>query len=250
MMYYYTFDHLGSTREVCNSSGTILTRYTYDPYGKTTTSYLSGSVDATKQYAGYYIHAASGLALTRYRAYDVNTGRWLSRDPIGMRGGINLYGYCLDNPILLEDPLGTDGRSMVLAGRGVIIAGDGNPVSDFVGEGMIVGGEIAQGIELAQALNQVAAQQAAAQQAAAAAIERQKAHDTYKARCNQSPPPGLDPCAEARWKLQRERDCKQGMEDFDTKYTPGRHANDIANRERAIQKLEDFIKKNCPSSCP
>jgi len=248
MSYYYATDHLGSVREMTNSSGSIVARYSYDPYGRTTL--VSGSNLATKQYAGYYMHQTSGLYLTKHRAFDTNTGRWLSRDPIAEGGGINLYEYCRDEPIIFEDPFGTDGRSMVLAGRGVIIAGDGNPVSDFVGEGMVVGGEIAQGIELAQALSQVAAQQTAAQQAAAAAIERQKAHDTYKARCNQSPPPGLDPCAEARWKLQRERDCKKGMEDFDTKYTPGRHANDIANRARAIQKLEDFIKNNCPSSCP
>jgi len=32
--------------------------------------------------------------------------RWLSRDPIGEYGGINLYDYVLNNPALLYDPLG------------------------------------------------------------------------------------------------------------------------------------------------
>jgi len=36
MRYYYTSDHEGSTREMCNSSGAIVARYSYDPYGRVT----------------------------------------------------------------------------------------------------------------------------------------------------------------------------------------------------------------------
>jgi len=85
-----------------NSSGTIVARYSYDPYGRTTL--VQGANLATKQYAGYYQHQPSGLYLTLYRAYDSNTGRWLSRDPIGENGGINLYGYVGNNPIYWTDP--------------------------------------------------------------------------------------------------------------------------------------------------
>ncbi len=104
---------MGSIRELVSSSGTILTRYGYDPYGRTSTSYLSGSVDATKQYEGMYLHQPSGLNLTRGgdgistgRPYDSNTGRWLSRDPIAERGGINLYEFVLDDPTDHNDPFG------------------------------------------------------------------------------------------------------------------------------------------------
>jgi len=58
------------------------------------------------QFAGYYFHAASGLSLTLYRPYDPGTGRWLSRDPVGENGGINLYDYVGNNPISGRDPLG------------------------------------------------------------------------------------------------------------------------------------------------
>ncbi len=107
--YYYTRDHLGSIREMLNSSGTILTRYTYDPYGKQTTNYLSGSVDATFRYTGDYYHQTSGLSMPQFRAYDSNTGRWLSRDPlpnVEKVQGPNLYEYVWNDPLYYNDPTG------------------------------------------------------------------------------------------------------------------------------------------------
>ena len=43
-----------------------------------------------------------------FRWYDPKTSRWLSRDPIGEEGGINLYGYCYSDPINNTDPFGLD----------------------------------------------------------------------------------------------------------------------------------------------
>ena len=110
--YYYFRDHLGSTRELLDGSGTLLTRYTYDPYGRTTTTYVSGTHDATFQWAGMMRHQASNLYMTRNvpgldgREYNTDTGDWISRDAAGERGGVNLYGYCGDNPILYRDTFG------------------------------------------------------------------------------------------------------------------------------------------------
>ena len=42
------------------------------------------------------------------RAYDPNSGRWLSRDPLGEEAGINLYGYVQNDPINEYDPFGLD----------------------------------------------------------------------------------------------------------------------------------------------
>jgi RHS repeat-associated protein len=111
---YYTRDQLGSVRELVNSSGTLVTRYSYDPYGRVTTTHTAANtstppIDATFQFTGDYVHATSGLNLTWYRAYDPNTGRWLSRDPLKnaeMRLGPNLYEYVLNNPIDKIDSLG------------------------------------------------------------------------------------------------------------------------------------------------
>jgi RHS repeat-associated protein len=82
-------------REVLDATtGARLGSLDYDPYGLTVAT--NGAV-----LQGW------GLYQTRHRVYDANvTYRWLSRDPIGEAGGINLYGYVGGNPVNFIDPLG------------------------------------------------------------------------------------------------------------------------------------------------
>ncbi len=101
---YHTRDHLGSVREVVAEDGTLVSRYDYKPYGERVL--VSGTYESSKGYTGHDYHADSGLVLTRYRAYDPSIGRWLSADPIGEEGGVNLYGYLGGNPLNAIDPLG------------------------------------------------------------------------------------------------------------------------------------------------
>jgi RHS repeat-associated protein len=105
--YFFTRDHLGSVREMTDASGAIQARYDYDPYGRRTK--ISGSLDADFAFTGDYYHAASGLYLTLYRAYDSDLGRWPNRDPIQERGGLNLYAYVANNPVNKIDPRGLEG---------------------------------------------------------------------------------------------------------------------------------------------
>jgi len=137
--YFFTRDHLGSIREMTDSSGTIQARYTYDPWGRRTK--VSGNLDADFGFTGHYYHAPSGLHLALYRAYSADLGRWLSRDPLYEEGGnlivkwpstgdrrswavphgvgmlmnaeqmgfvdaANLYTYAVDNPLRYFDALG------------------------------------------------------------------------------------------------------------------------------------------------
>jgi RHS repeat-associated protein len=102
--YYYTTDHLGSVRELTDGTGAVRARYAYDPYGRR--NRVSGDLEASFGYTGYYQHAASALSLALYRAYDSRLGRFVSRDPINERGGVNLYRYVANKPIDNSDPLG------------------------------------------------------------------------------------------------------------------------------------------------
>jgi RHS repeat-associated protein len=55
-----------------------------------------------------YLHSGSDLNLALYRAYDDNLARWLSRDPLGERGGLNQYAYAANDPINRWDPFGLE----------------------------------------------------------------------------------------------------------------------------------------------
>jgi len=55
---------------------------------------------------GYYTDFETGLALCTHRYYDPHNGRWVTRDPIGYEGGVNLYGYVGGNPVVRNDSSG------------------------------------------------------------------------------------------------------------------------------------------------
>jgi RHS repeat-associated protein len=102
--YYYTKDHLGSIREVLDANGNLINRYTYDPFGQHYAS--TTGFRAAFGFTGDFVHQQSGLYLTWFRQLDSTTGRWLSRDPLGEGGGMDLYSYVYNNPINGIDPNG------------------------------------------------------------------------------------------------------------------------------------------------
>jgi RHS repeat-associated protein len=105
--FFYTRDHLGSIRELTDAGGGVRARYAYDPYGRR--AKLTGDVDADFGFAGMFFSAEANLALTHFRAYDPEIGRWLSRDPLKhaeMQEGPNLYTYVRNEPVSSVDRLG------------------------------------------------------------------------------------------------------------------------------------------------
>ena len=120
--YFLTTDHLGSVREMTDGTGAVRARYDIDPYGRRTK--LAGDRDADYGFAGMIAHPPTGVSLANYRAYEPTDGRWLSGDPIGIDGGVNLYAYVGGNPIVFVDPLGLERVASAFAGFGDALLGN------------------------------------------------------------------------------------------------------------------------------
>src|SRR6266498_2608269 len=101
-------DWLGSTRYLTDATGNgAPTASRFDGYGLR--SAFSGTDLSVLKWAGgqqYQSDLPGGLMEVGARQYDPVAGRFLSRDPIGFGGGLNLYAYCAGDPVNSSDPSG------------------------------------------------------------------------------------------------------------------------------------------------
>jgi len=107
---FYNFDSEGNVAEQSDSSGNVLSSHLFAAHG----AVLSGELMQPFGYraqVGYYTDIETGLQLLTYRYYDPTTARFLTRDPIGYSGGINIYAYTNNNPVNAVDPLGLESES-------------------------------------------------------------------------------------------------------------------------------------------
>lgn len=103
----YHFNHRGDTVALTDASGNLTDSYAYDEYGKIANS--SGSTENPFKYVGKYgvMDEGDDFFFMRARYYNAETGRFLSKDPIGFAGGDwNLYAYVAANPVVGIDPTG------------------------------------------------------------------------------------------------------------------------------------------------
>jgi RHS repeat-associated protein len=86
----------------------IAAKYKYDPFGDILSQ--SGPLAEANLYrfSSKEYHLASGLVYFLYRYFDPTLQRWLNRDPISERGGINLFKFALNDPVSTIDSFGQD----------------------------------------------------------------------------------------------------------------------------------------------
>ena len=104
---YYQLDHLGTPIAAHNAKGEAVWTAEYEAWGRIRHETVSDGlkVNIPFRFQGQYYDEESGLHYNRFRYYDPEIGRFVSQDPIGLMGGMNLFEYA-PNPIVWIDFLG------------------------------------------------------------------------------------------------------------------------------------------------
>ena len=100
----FLYNAVGSTTLVTDSTGTPTQRNMYEAFGKTvvqTGTSTNNRLANTKER-----DASIGLDNHGFRYYDPESGRYITRDPVGYADGLNVYAHVTNNPINRIDPLG------------------------------------------------------------------------------------------------------------------------------------------------
>ncbi|MDD2777114.1 MAG: hypothetical protein PHU06_14275 [Gallionella sp.] len=95
--YYIHSDHLDSPRSITNTAGKEVWRWdNTDPFGNNIANENpanQGTFTFNLRFPGQYFDRETGLHYNVNRDYNPATGRYVQSDPIGLRGGINTFGY-------------------------------------------------------------------------------------------------------------------------------------------------------------
>ena len=102
--YWYISDHLSTSQLITDDSGDVVWQGDYQPFGQV--DVVVDELDNHFRFPGQILDTESGLHYNWHRFYDPETGRYISADPIGLAGGMNLYAYVGGDPVTFIDPLG------------------------------------------------------------------------------------------------------------------------------------------------
>ena len=103
---YYHADGNGNVTALLSANGVILARYVYDPFGNTLSKSGPLAEANLHRFSSKEVHANSGLIYYGRRFYEPSLQRWITKDPLGEIGGLNLYGFVHSNPVNRIDPFG------------------------------------------------------------------------------------------------------------------------------------------------
>jgi len=154
--FFYQKDLQGDVIGIVNSDGYVVAKYAYDAWGNCKVQNPDGTENINSsfignvnpfRYRGYYFDAETGLYFLQSRYYDPEVGRFISQDLVDYTrredfGGLNLYAYCGNNPVMNVDPDGTVVISLLLLLVGAAIGFTVSFVASAWSQASLNGGQI------------------------------------------------------------------------------------------------------------
>ncbi len=101
--YYVHNNHRGDVIHVCNGTSTTTT-YRYSVFGQLVET--TGANYCRFKFSSKELNASCGFYYYGYRFYAPQWQRWMSADPEGEGGGVNLFGFAYNAPVRYVDPNG------------------------------------------------------------------------------------------------------------------------------------------------
>ena len=118
--YYSLYDANGNVTQYLDASGNKVASYDYNPFGRVSSKAGTKADDMPFQFSTKYLDNETELSYYGYRYYSPILGRWINRDPIGEKGGINLYVFLANKSTYTIDYLGYNPVVVVAGGAAVV----------------------------------------------------------------------------------------------------------------------------------
>ena len=123
-VYYFHTDQIGTPLELTNSDGAVVWQATYRSWGMLEQLDIS-EVEQNLRFQGQYFDVESELHYNTFRYYASDIGRFVTQDPLGLGGGVNLYQYA-PNATAWIDPWGLSFKSVNFEGSPELFPVTGN----------------------------------------------------------------------------------------------------------------------------
>ncbi|MGE4296443.1 MAG: RHS repeat domain-containing protein [Desulfovibrionaceae bacterium] len=110
--FFLLYDQVGSLRAVATAEGKVIEEIEYDTFGNILRE-TATDFEVPFGFAGGLHDRDTGLVRFGVRDYLPELGRFMAKDPLGLKGGApDVYGYCLDDPVNRIDPTGLKSRQL------------------------------------------------------------------------------------------------------------------------------------------
>jgi RHS repeat-associated protein len=180
--------------------------------------------------------AELGLSQNWFRTYAADTGRYVQSDPIGLRGGLNTFGYVGADPLRKVDSTG-EAWSLGVGGLGGLCL-------------LAVGCNLSEGCRstMQSGVRSLASLMASSSSSSAMHDPenlRQRQYEAAKAQCTPPNPDENASCSDLSKMIDMLQEAVDRYTYFDAKYTPGKHTQKIGEIKNRIKKLKERHNKEC-----